>query len=179
MGIAKIQPSRVRRLFNGWCHGCFAGQRFERVLNLGSGHDQDRQGYCYSGYFDAVQVVRLDPETVTTYPPEEQLLNGGERYKHPQQVTGKAEELPFAGDTFDMVFCNWVIYHCDIERAMDEICRVLVPGGKLLVTWMGSHDEVRAAVDRRFERISYCWLKMDAHLDGRDWLAEGIWGQKR
>ena len=178
MGQAIIQPSRVRRTFNGWCHGLFAGQHFNHVLNLGCGHDSDRQGYFYSGYFDAEKVTRMDTTPKTSYPPEEVCLHGWDEYTNPVDVIGDAEYSMFDRDTFDMVFCNWMIYHCDHKKVLGEIHEILRPGGKLLVTYM---DEVQfgkfyLAVREKFGIISYCYLKMDQELDGRDWVAEGIWG---
>lgn len=46
-------------------------------------------------------------------------------------------ELPFAADAFDRVFSYHVISHQDtagVQRVMDEITRVLKPGGKVFLT---------------------------------------------
>lgn len=182
MGQLIIQPSRVRRTFNGWCHGLFAGQRFLHVLNLGCGHDQDRQGSAYSGYFDAIKVTRMDKEANTMYPPEEACLHGGESYKNPVDVIGDIHNLPFPDSvSFDMVFCNWVIYHCNHRQALREIHRVLVPNGKLLVTYMDSikQGKIYCEIISLFNVISFCGLQMNQELDGRNWIAEGVWGCKK
>ena len=182
MGQAKIQPSRARRTFNGWCHGLFAGQHFDRVLNLGCGHDVDRQGFTYSGYFDAVEVIKVDPEEHTTYQEYEQCICGGVgAYKNPVNITAKAEDLPFPENYFDMVFCNWVIYHTDYIKAISEICRVLVPNGKLFVSYMDveQYGPIYKAVLESFDLIAYSYLHMDRELDGRDWVAEAIWGMRK
>jgi SAM-dependent methyltransferase len=51
-------------------------------------------------------------------------------------VVTDAELLPFAADTFQRIECDAVLEHVrDPERVMDEMCRVLAPGGYLhLVT---------------------------------------------
>jgi SAM-dependent methyltransferase len=45
-----------------------------------------------------------------------------------------ATDLDFAGDTFDIVYAANVLHHVDPEKALNEIHRVLKPGG-LACTW--------------------------------------------
>lgn len=48
---------------------------------------------------------------------------------------GDACSLPFADDRFDLVLATDVVEHVDRDdRALDEICRVLRPGGYALIT---------------------------------------------
>ena len=50
------------------------------------------------------------------------------------KVSGVMTELPFADSTFDGVYATESLEHAvDIERAIDEMCRVLRPGGKLAI----------------------------------------------
>jgi ubiquinone/menaquinone biosynthesis C-methylase UbiE len=43
------------------------------------------------------------------------------------------QSLPFGDDTFDVVAANYMLYHVpDLPRALDEIVRVLRPGGALV-----------------------------------------------
>jgi SAM-dependent methyltransferase len=45
-------------------------------------------------------------------------------------------DLPFADNTFDVVYSNWVLEHCVFpERLLSESIRVLRPGGILLATF--------------------------------------------
>jgi SAM-dependent methyltransferase len=182
MGQPIIQPSRVRRVFNGWSHGCFAGQQFKHVLNLGSGHDQDHEGYCYSGYWDSVTTCNLDISEKTEYGDYQIPVVGAKEFWNPLTTKGNAEQLPitFAG-SFDMVFANWMIYQLDWSKVTTEICRVLIPNGKVLITYMDSNKRgvIYNCLLSCFDVISYCYLKMDLELDGRDWVAEGIWGVKK
>jgi ubiquinone/menaquinone biosynthesis C-methylase UbiE len=47
---------------------------------------------------------------------------------------GLMTELPFADSTFDCVYATESLEHAvEIERAIDEMCRVLKPGGKLVI----------------------------------------------
>jgi malonyl-CoA O-methyltransferase len=43
-------------------------------------------------------------------------------------------ELPFAASTFDCVYATESLEHAvDVELAVDEMCRILKPGGKLVI----------------------------------------------
>jgi ubiquinone/menaquinone biosynthesis C-methylase UbiE len=43
------------------------------------------------------------------------------------------QELPFRDEEFDCVVANWVLHHVpDLDVALDEIARVLRPGGRLV-----------------------------------------------
>jgi malonyl-CoA O-methyltransferase len=49
-------------------------------------------------------------------------------------VSGSMTELPFAASSFDAVYATESLEHAvEIERAVDEMCRVLKPGGKLVI----------------------------------------------
>lgn len=76
----------------------------------------------------------------------------------PYGVCGSVLELPFRDDCFDVVTAFDVIEHCDPEeQVVGELRRVLVPGGRLLVSvpayqWAWSdHDTANGHV-RRYTR---------------------------
>ena len=51
-------------------------------------------------------------------------------------VDGSAAELPFPDQAFDAVFCTLVLHHLPDamhERALVEMCRVLRPGGRVVI----------------------------------------------
>jgi malonyl-CoA O-methyltransferase len=49
-------------------------------------------------------------------------------------VAGSMTELPFAASAFDFVYATESLEHAvEIERAVQEMCRVLKPGGKLAI----------------------------------------------
>ena len=51
-----------------------------------------------------------------------------------QAVQGDSELLPFADDTFDIVYSNGVLHHTDDTiKAVDEVRRVLKPGGRAVI----------------------------------------------
>jgi SAM-dependent methyltransferase len=51
---------------------------------------------------------------------------------------GDVQHLPFADSEFDCVVAAWMLYHvADVTRALDELARVLRPGGRLVAVTNG------------------------------------------
>jgi ubiquinone/menaquinone biosynthesis C-methylase UbiE len=49
-------------------------------------------------------------------------------------VSGSMTELPFAASAFDFIYATESLEHAvEIERAVEEMCRVLKPGGRLVI----------------------------------------------
>lgn len=73
-----------------------------------------------------------------------------------QVIEGSVNRLPFADHSFDAVLCLDVLYHRDVDeaRALREMQRVLVPGGRIIVnvpafeSLRGPHDEAVCGVRR-------------------------------
>lgn len=76
----------------------------------------------------------------------------------PGDVCGSATELPFGGETFDVVAAFDVIEHCEDEvQALAEVTRVLVPGGRFLMSvpayqWAWTHFDDDNGHRRRYTR---------------------------
>ncbi len=50
------------------------------------------------------------------------------------RISGMMTELPFAASTFDCVYATESLEHAvEIDRAVAEMCRILKPGGKLVI----------------------------------------------
>lgn len=63
-------------------------------------------------------------------------------------VTGDVESLPYADNSFDLLFSNMTLQWCnDVAATMRELMRVLRPGGMLLFTTFGPDTlkELRAS----------------------------------
>lgn len=99
----------------------------KRVLEIGLGQGADaeqiiRRGAIWSG-------VDLTPESVDRLKTRMRLRNLS--YERIERASALA--LPFADNTFDMVFSHGVLHHIpEIRSAQKEIARVLKPGGSLI-----------------------------------------------
>ncbi len=51
-----------------------------------------------------------------------------------QTHQGDADRLDFPDDTFDVVYAGNLLHHADLDRTLEQIHRVLKPGGRV-VTW--------------------------------------------
>lgn len=57
-----------------------------------------------------------------------------EKYPNKEFVLADAEEIPFKENSFDAVVCFWSFHHILYpERVLDEIKKVLKPGGFVLI----------------------------------------------
>ena len=87
------------------------------VLDLGSG-----TGASYED-LNSFDVTALDPD--------EQMLSLN---KFDRKIVGKGEDLPFNENSFDNVLCCFVWRNIsETEKAMNEIYRVIKPGGKFIL----------------------------------------------
>lgn len=73
---------------------------------------------------------------------------------------GSVEQIPMAGNEFDMVNCNDVLYHSSVGNdivAIGEFARVLKPGGILFVrepafNWLRGHNDRLGWTKRRYTK---------------------------
>lgn len=120
----------------------------ERVLDLGSG-----TGYCSDKLlqrYPKASVVALDfaPSMVA------RSVRRGRWLRRPSGVCGDAAALPVRSASMDLVISNLMLQWCQPpERYLEEIRRVLRPGGLLLFTSFGPDTlkELRSA-----------WAEVDA-----------------
>lgn len=95
--------------------------------------------------FSEVFVIDIDPEKVNNA--LEKGLNA---------FQGDAESLPFEDAKFNAVLMLDVLEHIENDtKALDEVCRVLKPGGKLLVSvplhpLLWSEHDIRLGHKRRY-----------------------------
>jgi malonyl-CoA O-methyltransferase len=91
-------------------------------------------------------------------------------------VNGDLERLPFADDSFDMVFSSLALqWSNDLRAAFAEIHRVIKPGGVLMFTTLGVNtlQELRAAW-AEIDNLPRVHQFMDMHDVGDAMLAAGL-----
>ena len=104
------------------------------MLDLGCGEGRHIFGIMQA--FPNMQCVGLDPNLDSL----DKSLEGLDFFKSLSNkktsfLSGSAYELPFSDNTFDLVICSEVLEHLhEYINALEEISRVLKPGGKFLAS---------------------------------------------
>jgi malonyl-CoA O-methyltransferase len=113
-----------------------------RILDLGAG----------TGFFSDALLKRYRKADVVALDIAENMLqqvqSRGGWFRKPRCVCADGESLPFADDSFDLVFSNLMLQWClDLETTFTELRRVLAPGGLLMFTTFGPDTlmELRAS----------------------------------
>jgi len=105
----------------------FDGYRGKKILEVGCGIGTDLLEFARGGA--AVTGLDLTPRHLQLAQLRFDLF--GQKVN---LVNGDAETLCFTDNSFDFVFSNGVLHHTpDTQAAIDEIHRVLKPGGEALI----------------------------------------------
>jgi len=95
-----------------------------RVLDLGCGSAGDLARW---GVAAPDKVTGLDID-------HSSLMIAGVRFPNRIYLQGAGESLPFEDESFDRVISNVALPYMNIQRALAEVQRILVPGGSLSVS---------------------------------------------
>lgn len=102
------------------------GLALGRVLEVGAG-----TGLNFKLYGPQASVVALEPEPTMV---ERARDHAREAVARVRVLRGSGEALPFAEGSFDTAICCYVLCTIpDPRRAVEEIRRVLAPGGRVLL----------------------------------------------
>ncbi|MBC8043267.1 MAG: class I SAM-dependent methyltransferase, partial [Rhizobacter sp.] len=102
----------------------FAGKR---LLEIGCGLGTDLLQFARAGAITT--GVDLTEESVALAKKRFELYGVPGDFQ-----VADAEKLPFAADSFDAVYSFGVLHHTpDTQKAIDEVYRVLKPGGKIVI----------------------------------------------
>lgn len=122
----------------------------QTILDLGAG----------TGYSAELLEKRYKKSKVIIFDfAEKMLLTSKKRKKwfdRKRYICGDAEQLPFADNSFDLIFSNLVLHWiANKERTISELQRVLKPDGLLLFSTLGP--------DTLFE-LKQSWSKIDSEV---------------
>src|SRR5436190_3068592 len=119
---------------------------FGDALEIGAG-----TGYFTLNMLQAGLIERATPTDISAGMLAALDASAAELGLEVQSVQTEAEELPFANESFDLVFGHAVLHHIpDLERAFGEFARVLRPGGVIAFCGEPSrHGDRIAAVPKR------------------------------
>ena len=124
------------------------------------------------------EVARRFPEaTVTGVEISESQISQARQKSLPNLsfVHGDANGLPFGDETFDVVYCRWVLEHLsEPDRVLSEVLRVLKPGGRFFI------DEVDVSSQRydpptpHFDTAWQAVTQLQKKLDGDNQLGRKL-----
>ncbi len=144
------------------------------ILDLGSGTGQCTR--ALSQRYPEARIVAIDLAEAMVSHTRRRFSWWQRRRKKHAFVSGDAENLPFADNSFDMLFSNLTVQWCnDLEQTFREFRRVLKPGGVLFYTTLGPDtlQELRASwavVDERVHVNAF----LDLHDVGDAMLHAGL-----
>ena len=100
-------------------------RRYRRALEIGAGTGYFSLNLLRAGVIGESVATDISPGMLNRL-----QASAGELGLSVETAACEASELPFADDSFDLVFGHAVLHHLpDLEGAFREFARVLVPGG--------------------------------------------------
>lgn len=117
------------------------GSIFARIYSALKGHPAPQLldagcGYCYHSVRLArlgAQVTGMDFSPAALAAADRTVAAVGQKQRI-ELRQGSILEVPFETGSFDNVLCWGVLMHIpDIETALSELCRVVAPGGRLVI----------------------------------------------
>jgi 2-polyprenyl-3-methyl-5-hydroxy-6-metoxy-1,4-benzoquinol methylase/biotin operon repressor len=136
----------------------FAGLlRADEVLDIGAGDGT------------VAELLARRARKYVCFDHSERLLVAARRRVHADLVRGDMHSLPFASGRFGLVLSlNVLAYAKDPGQALDECCRVVKPGGDLLLVTLHKHDSMEVAVQYGHRQPGFTprWLEKRLSVRG-------------
>lgn len=114
-----------------WCLAPVSDAQPVRVVDLGAG----------TGILTGA-LARLGADVVAVEPDQAMLAELRRQLPGVRAVEGSAEALPMPDQSADAVLCGQAMHWFDLDRALPEMARVLMPGGVLAGLWNVDDDRV-------------------------------------
>jgi len=137
----------------------------ERLLEIGAGYGEDLIGFTFKG----ARAVGVDFALTRLSQIPRKAKEAGTAVA---VVAADCHRLPFCGRSFDVVYGSAILIHLNHDRALNEVRRVLRPGGRMvLVEPLDRHPLLRlyrrclAAREDVVSYLDYAELNAD-HLGG-------------
>lgn len=92
-----------------------------RILDLGCGASTNLNAW---GVSEADQITGVDPD-------EPSLAIAKQKFPNRTYLSGCGEAIPCEDESFERVISSLALYYMNVPKALSEISRVLVPGGRV------------------------------------------------
>ncbi|HEV3203590.1 MAG TPA: class I SAM-dependent methyltransferase [Gemmataceae bacterium] len=153
--------------------GAFDVRGCKRILDAG----------CGNGRYTQFLLHQADPDAfLTGFDYSQKMLERARNRLHSDRATQVAADLtrlPYADAGFDAIICGWVLEHLpDPRPGLQELARVLRPGGKLLL--LATEDTLSGALCSRLwhcRTYNRSELRKVAEECGLQWHRE-LWFSK-
>jgi ubiquinone/menaquinone biosynthesis C-methylase UbiE len=132
---------------------------FEKALEIGSGTGYLSLNMMLAGMVDEVVCTDISAGMLKVVDATAEFLGLADRVT---TVHSEAEGLPFADESFDLVFGHAIVHHLpDLQGSFDEFHRVLKPGGRLFFAGEPSTrgDKIARYPKQLGHRLSPLWRK--------------------
>jgi len=118
------------KIYAPWMKNTFKFEQYKnkKVLEVGVGVGTDHLQFAKAGAI--LTGIDITPKSIELTKKNLELHG-----YHSNLLVADAENLPFEDKTFDVVYSFGVLHHTpDIQKAIDEIYRILQPTGKVVVS---------------------------------------------
>ncbi len=153
---SRVGKLRTRERLLDLAHAVVPWTGRETVLDVGCGHGLMMVGAARrltTGKAVGVDLWRAEDQADNT---PDAARENGRREGVADRVsveTGDARALPFADACFDVVLSHWVVHNlpdaADRSRALDEMLRVLKPGGVFVLADIAHHADYKQHLTSR------------------------------